>query len=355
MYGVILAGGSGTRFWPLSRKKIPKQFLKLFSERTLIEETVQRLSPLIPKERIIVVTTEDYARDIKRILKGVPPENIIAEPTGRNTAPAIALAAFKLSRNDNEVMGVFPSDHMITNKDAFIRVLSVANEIAKGYDKLVTLGMKPDKPETGYGYIELGSIFKKSGGFSVYKVKRFVEKPDLEKAKAFLRDGNFMWNSGMFVWRVGTFLKELEKQLPSLYRGIKDGIKIKKGGDFSIDKEIYSKIESISVDYGIMEKSEDSLVIPADIGWSDIGSWPSLAELLTRDDSGNAVIANGAFMHEVKNSLFFAKDKFVAGIGVEDVIVVSAGNAILVCNKNRSQEVKRIVEFLNSTKKEEFL
>lgn len=355
MYGVILAGGSGTRFWPLSRKKLPKQFLKLFNNKTLLEGTIDRLSPLISRERIIIVTTREYRDKIKEIAKGVPAENIILEPAGRNTAPAIALAAFKLIEREKEVMGVFPSDHLILESKRFLRILSIAGKIAKSSEYLITLGMKPERPETGYGYIELGNIYKEGDGITVFNVKRFVEKPDQEKAKAFLKNGNFMWNSGMFIWRIGLFLKELEKNLPEVYYGIKKGMKFKKNRVFEVDEKIYRSLPAISVDYGIMEKAERTLVIPADIGWSDLGSWDSLADIFKKDESGNSAVADGKCLLDVKNSLFYAEGKIVAGIGVEDLIVVDSGNAILVCKKQRSQDVKKIVNFLSEKKKEEFL
>lgn len=355
MYGVILAGGSGTRFWPLSRKKLPKQFLKLFNNKTLLEETIERLSPLIPRKKIIIVTTDDYRDKIKEIARGVPPENIILEPAGRNTAPSIALAAFKLIEREEGVMGIFPSDHLILEGKRFRRILSIAEKIAKSSEHLITLGMKPDKPETGYGYIEIGKVYKKGNGITVFNVKRFVEKPDVKKAKAFLENGNFMWNSGMFIWRIGVFLKELEKNLPQVYYGIKRGIKIKKNRQFEVNEKIYKGLPSISVDYGIMEKSERTLVIPIDVGWSDLGSWDSLADVLKKDESGNAVLADGKFLLNVKNSLFYVNGKFVAGIGIEDLVVVNSGNAILICKKQSSQDVKKVVNFLSEKKKWEFL
>lgn len=355
MYGVILAGGSGTRFWPLSRKKIPKQFLKLFSERTLIEETVNRLLPLIPAEKILIVTTEEYRKRILEFVPFISPKNIIVEPVGRNTAPAIALAAFKLSDKHGEVMGVFPSDHLILKGKQFRTVLSLAEKVAKTSKHLITIGMKPDKPETGYGYIEMGTLYLKKNGLSVYSVRRFVEKPNPKMAKVFLAQKNFMWNSGMFVWRIDVFLKEVEDKLPDVYYGIKKGIKINRNGICEIDRKIYEGLQTISVDYGIMEKSRKTLVIPADIGWSDLGSWASLAEVTEHDEGGNSIIAGGGVMYDVSNSLFFAKDKFVAGIGVKDLIVVSEGNAILICRKDRSQDVKKIVEYLKREGKEDLL
>jgi len=355
MYGVILAGGSGTRFWPLSRKKIPKQFLKLFNERTLLEDTIQRLTPLIPGERIIIVTTAEYREKVKEIVKDVPEENIIIEPAGRNTAPAIALAAFRLKDKKDEVMGVFPSDHLILDESKFRKVLNVASDLAKSSGCLITLGMKPDRPETGYGYIELGKFFDKRRDINIFQVRRFVEKPDLRRAKLFLRRGNFMWNSGMFVWRIDVFLEELRKHLPDIYSGIQRGVRFNKNGVFEIDSKVYQSLSGISVDYGIMEKSDRTLVIPADIGWSDLGSWSTLAGVLKQDENGNVVVADGIYMQGVKNSLFYAKDKFIAGIGIEDLVVVSSGNAILICKKSNSQEVRNVVEFLSRENKEDLL
>ncbi len=353
MYGVILAGGSGTRFWPLSRKKLPKQFLKLFNKKTLLEETIERISPLIPRRKIIIVTTENYKDKIMNTVKGISAENIILEPAGRNTAPAIALAAFKLIKEKEDVMGVFPSDHLILNKRRFIRIISIAEKIAKSSEHLITLGMKPDKPETGYGYIELGNIYKKGKGITVFNVKRFVEKPDIRRARAFLKNGNFMWNSGMFIWRIDVFLKELKKNLPEVYYGIKKGLKRTNNG--RVDEKIYRGLPGISVDYGIMEKSERRLVIPSEVGWSDLGSWDSLAETLKKDESGNAVVADDKYLIDVKNSLFYANGKFIAGIGVKDLIVVTSENAILICKRNSSQDVRKIADFLSKKRMEEYL
>ncbi|HEY4716442.1 MAG TPA: mannose-1-phosphate guanylyltransferase [bacterium] len=355
MYGVILAGGSGTRFWPLSRSKTPKQFLKFGSKRTMIEETVARLSPVIPIEKIIIVTTEEHRKKIRKILKDIPGENIIIEPAGRNTAPAITLAALRLKSQSQEVMAVLPSDHVIMNADKFCRVLTFLENIGKCADSLLTIGIEPARPETGYGYIESGRVFQKDSQFTAYRVKRFIEKPDRKKAESFLRKGYYYWNSGMFVWKIAAFVNAMKKYLPDVYSKAKEAVSCGSKEKIIVDPGIYKEIPSISVDYGIMEKAKNTVVVPVDLGWTDVGSWSSVGDILLKDKNGNVAISNDSLLMDVKNSIFFAKGKFVAGIGIKDLVVVDSNDAILICKKDMSQKVRDLVNMLKSGKKEKYL
>lgn len=351
-----MAGGKGTRFWPLSREKRPKHLLSITGEKSIIKYTVERIAPLVPEDNIMIVTGESHSDEIKKELRNLPEENIIVEPMGRNTAPCIGLAALSIrKKNPDAVMVVLPSDHLIGDEKNFISVLSDAADMAKRGDYLVTVGIQPTKPETGYGYIERGNAFDTIGNSAIYDVQSFREKPDLKTAEIFFKNGGFYWNSGMFIWKVSTLLESIEKFLPDLYDSL-----LKMEDYLGTDREsevvaqVYGNIEPISIDYGIMEKADNVLMIPGDFGWSDVGSWDVLWEVLDKDESGNVVKGNVLFI-DTADSLVFGSDKLITLVGVKDLIVVETGDALLVCDKNASQDVKKLVEKLEKENKKEYL
>ena len=379
IHAVILAGGSGTRFWPLSRESCPKQMLQIVGEDTLLRQTIKRTNGLVSPENIWIVTTEDKARDIKfhldplgSMAKGI---QFINEPVGKNTAPAIGLAAIYLNRISPEsIMIVMPSDHAIPDKEKFLSDLKLAVEEAMG-DHLVTFGIKPNRPETGYGYIKVeNSLLGATNGLR--KVQRFVEKPSLETAKTYLSDGNYFWNSGIFVWKTSKILYEIQKHLPPLYKTLKkiDSLlfvsdepgqpeELKKPERLSNPESaicnpqfsmLYANLESISIDYGIMERSPDVLMVPATFQWSDLGSWNALDEVVDKDEQGNILKGNTIDIGS-HNSIVFSGQRLVATIGLNDMVIVDTPDATLVTPKDKVQEVRKIVETLKKNGREEHL
>jgi mannose-1-phosphate guanylyltransferase len=350
MYAVILAGGSGTRFWPLSRKKSPKQLMSVFGGKSMLQRTVERILPLKP-QRILVLTNalqaEESARQLREY-RDICRIDIVEEPVGRNTAPAIGLAAMIIARYDPEgIMLVLPADHFITREDRFRETVKTAREAAlNGY--LVTMGIMPTRPETGYGYIEAETEMRGAGP---YPVRRFVEKPDLEKALEFLNAGSFFWNSGMFIWRADVILDQIAALMPELSGNLARltfAEDIWEPADLKpqIDA-VYPDIAGESIDFGVMEKADNVMVVPADFGWSDVGSWSALPEVLEPDEAGNVTIAaeNGIAL-DATDCLIYGGGKLTALLGVRDLIVVDTPDALLVCHRERAQDVKRIVETL---------
>lgn len=350
MYAVIMAGGSGTRFWPLSREKMPKQLLKIGGQDTLIQQTVNRILPLIKKEDVFIVTHPGLADDIGRQLSakftGAWDRNFILEPEAKNTAPALGLAALHLNRiNPDSIMIVLAADHSIRKTDDFLGVLKKAAKAAE-QDYLVTIGIKPIRPETGYGYIKAGDILEGARDEGVCKVEKFVEKPDLETAKEYVKNGRYYWNSGMFVWKTRTFLREIEKHQPALYAGLAQIQRsLGNGKEGDVAQEVFRGLASVSVDYAVMEKTDRAAVVPADIGWSDVGSWSALDEVAERDSSGNIVLGNVIDIGS-HDSVIYAEKRLVATIGLKDAIVVDTPDATLVCSKDRAQDVKKVVDEL---------
>lgn len=359
MYAVIMAGGSGTRFWPLSREKMPKQLLKIGGEDTLIRETVGRVLPLVRTRDIFIVTNQALAESINYQLSSKFgnswDDNFILEPEAKNTAPALGLAALHLERVDPEsVMVVLAADHFIRNTDEFLNLIRKAVEAARhGY--LVTLGIKPSRPETGYGYIKSGEQCPEAGIDGVNKVEAFVEKPDIDTAKEYLKKGNYYWNSGIFIWKTGTLLAEIEKYQPALHKGLGE-IRKSIGTDKEADviKAVFKQFDPISIDYAVMEKTDRAAVIPADIGWSDVGSWTALDDVSERDASGNVIIGNVIDIGS-RDSIVYAEKRLVATIGLKDAVVVDTPDATLVCSKDRAQDVKKVVDELKKRKAEEHL
>jgi mannose-1-phosphate guanylyltransferase/mannose-6-phosphate isomerase len=343
VYAAILAGGIGSRFWPLSRETTPKQLLKVVGDESLLKSTIKRLNPLVPSERVFIVTNSDQAEIIRLHLsyegKALKPGYIV-EPAGRNTAPAIGLAALKLSKIDPEaVMAVLPADHIIEDAKPFRDALKAAAEVARD-GHLVTFGIVPTSPETAYGYIKSGKrTIKRVGGYKVKDVDRFVEKPDIRRARRYLKEGGYYWNSGIFLWKAERILEEFERHLPWIYKGLMDI-------DSGVDKAMaYSAMEPVSIDHGILEKADDVVVIPAGFRWSDMGSWSSFADILAPDAEGN-IMKGRVIDIGSSNSIIFGCDRIVATIGVKDMILVDTPDATLVCPKERAQEVKEIVGVL---------
>jgi mannose-1-phosphate guanylyltransferase len=355
VYAVIMAGGSGTRFWPKSTKKLPKQFLSLFGDETMIQNTARRIEPVIPGERIMVVTSDNYVDLVKDQLSSVPNDNIVGEVVARNTAPCIAIAAEMLYKKDPEaVMVVLPADHHIEDPQAFNNYLKTAIEKAKSGKNLVTIGIHPDRPETGYGYIHGDdSIKEELAGHAVHPVKAFKEKPDKETAEKFLESGDYFWNSGMFIWSAKTILNEFEKHLPKMYDLVKEssGSLFADGHKSAVDS-FYRSCESVSIDYGIMEHAENVFVVPAEFGWNDVGSWTAAYELGKKDTQGNVVNADHAtFSGSSNNYVLSNSGKMISIVGVDGIAVVETEEAILVCKLDKAQNVKEIVEELNSKEK----
>lgn len=337
LHVVILAGGSGTRFWPMSRPHKPKQFLNIIGEQTLFQMTLERVRPLVARENIWVVTNQKFLSLIKAQCHHFPVEHnqILLEPSGKNTAPAIAWAASRIyQKNKDAIMVVLPSDHLIQNPEAFQKHLRQAVALAENH-LLVTMGIVPTRPETGYGYLKI----KATKNFLA--VEKFTEKPDLSLAKKFVKSGQYYWNSGMFIWRVDAILSEFEKYLPVIYK-LTPGFLSKR--TFS---KTWAAIPGISIDYGILEKSDRVAAVAAgDIGWSDVGSWEALSEILPKNKEGN-VLKGNVLAFDSLNTMILGDKKLIATIGLENFVVIDTPDAILICPKDRSQHVRKCAEKAN--------
>jgi mannose-1-phosphate guanylyltransferase len=344
VFAVVMAGGRGERFWPLSTTKHPKQFLSLFSGEPMIRTSVERVFPLIPPERVLVVTSEALVPATRKALPMLPAGNIIGEPMGRDTAAACMLGtAVALSRDPEAICCILTADHLIEKKRLFLSILGKACAAADAADILVTLGIKPSYPSTGFGYIHAGPALFRSSPAEFRKAIKFVEKPDAKTARAYLARGSYYWNSGMFIWRAETFFRSLEKLAPPLYRlgCLVRGCRSARSLENLMKKE-YPKLERISVDYAIMEKSGNIVVVPADFGWNDVGSWAALNKCFKPDQNGN--IAKGDVQSlDAGNNIVLSPNRLTALLGVEDLIVVQAENVTLVCHRSRAEQVKKLV------------
>ncbi|MCK4393302.1 mannose-1-phosphate guanylyltransferase [Candidatus Bipolaricaulota bacterium] len=343
-FAVVMAGGGGTRLWPLSTKKIPKQFLSL-NKRSLIQETVTRISPLFPFERICVVTVRGQGELIREHLPEIPIENILEEPIACNTAPCLGFAATFLKRIDpTAVMVSLPADHFIEKEGCLRQALTLGMEVAqKGY--LATLGIVPDYPATGYGYIAAGDVLSGSrDAIKAYRVEQFTEKPSLSRAKTFLDEGNYYWNSGIFIWKVERILEEIARHMPELYSGLKEIEKHWETPDLEqVVTEVYRGQKAVSIDHGVMEKASRIAVIPVEMGWNDLGDWNSLSSVLEKDGDGNAIHAKHIGIDTKDSTVFSLQDRLIATIGFEDVVIVDTPEALLVMDRSRAQEVRDIV------------
>jgi len=338
---VILAGGSGSRLWPLSRQHLPKQFLALDGPASLLQTTINRLSPVINAKDVLIVTQESHAKG--EAYHALLPYQALYEPTGRNTAPAIALAAAYLAANGADpVMVVLPADHIIKDEVRFREHLNIAIKAAES-GKLMTFGIQPTRPDTGFGYIKA----HRTGDPEVCEVDHFTEKPDLATAERFLKEGGYYWNSGMFVWRASVILVEVQRYLPAVHQVIQDIIaESRAGGTFqqAVEKH-FRNMPSISIDYGVLEKSDRVSLIPCDIGWNDVGSWQAVHEISAKDEDGNALQGNVISLG-CKNSLIRAEKRLVAAIGVEDLCVIETADAVLISKSDQSQRVREVVDTL---------
>ena len=353
MYAVIMAGGRGTRFWPRSRGAMPKPLLDITGESTMLQQTVERIAPLVPLRNILIVTGAEQADLVGKQLPDLPAENIIVEPVGRNTAPCICLAATKIySQDPDAVMIVLPADHHIGNPDGFRGCLTQAAAVAVETSALVTIGIAPAFPETGYGYIQ----YDKSRGFAgAYRVEQFHEKPDVERARQYVAKGNFLWNSGMFAWKASVILEAAKKHLPAMYELIFPISEL--WGSEAIAAAItdaYGKVQSISIDYGVMEKAGEVYTLVGDFGWNDIGSWSAIYDISAKDSSGNALRGDVIAVESV-NCMVYSPNKLTAIVGLKDIVVVETGDALLVVPRDRAQDVRKIVEDLELQGRKELL
>lgn len=359
-YAVIMAGGSGTRLWPLSRRDKPKQMIPLVEEhRTLFQATVQRLEGLLPPDRIYVVTVAEQAEGLQAQSPEVPPENFLVEPQPRGTASVVGLAAAMLRQRDPQaVMAVLPSDHYIRNRDLFHLLIRVAVDVAeKGY--LVTLGITPTYAATGYGYIQRGDPIPERVIYPVYRVRKFKEKPEEAQAREMLSTGDHSWNSGMFVWRVDAILAEIGRQLPKLKRTLDEiaaaPTSARRG---EVIRRLWPDLESVSVDYGVMERADKVAVLPAGgLEWSDVGSWDALFDVLLPDKDGNIVFAGKHIPEDTHHSLVYGNrdDRLIVTIGVDDLIVVDTRDVLLICHKDHAQKVRNVVAGLKNSEKEKYM
>ncbi len=351
-----MAGGVGTRFWPISKTSHPKQFLDFLNTgKTLFQQTYSRFLKVVPQENIFVVTNEAYRSTIKKQVKGISDDNILGEPTLRNTAPCIAYAMYKIHKINPEANCVIaPSDHLIMDEDEFARIINLGFNFANEKEALVTLGIKPSRPDTGYGYIQFFGNFKDG----ICKVKTFTEKPSLELAKEFVESGEFLWNAGIFIWKSKTILKEIEMLLPDIAAVFQKGVEVLNTSDENeFIAEYYPTCENISIDYGVMEKAANVHVIPSDFGWSDLGTWGSVYEQHHKDENANTITGKNVTTYETNNCVIHIQDpnKLFVIKGIENAIIVESDNVVLICSKDREQEIKNIVADMKATYGEKYV
>ncbi|NKF07423.1 mannose-1-phosphate guanylyltransferase [Clostridium gasigenes] len=334
---LIMAGGKGTRFWPLSTEEKPKQFLNLIGDDTMIQMTVKRILPIIPIERIFICTCERYVGLVKKQLPELPDRNIIIEPEGRNTAPCIALSALVMKRYyEDATMVVLPSDHLIKDENKFTNIIIEGNEfLSKNNNVILTLGMRPDRAETGYGYIKYGE----NVGNNVNKVEKFVEKPNKEKAEEYLALGKYLWNGGMFIWKADTIISKIKKYIPNTFEALKCIETVNEEQLQELINNNYRNTDEISIDYAILEKSNDIYVIPSEIGWDDIGSWRSIERYRQKDEKGNIITINTQVIESEQNMVINNKKRVVM-IGVENILTIEKRDTIFVVNKNCMDNLK---------------
>ncbi len=352
MFGVIMAGGSGTRLWPQSRRQTPKHLLPLVSGKTMLEMTFDRIADAITPSNILVVTLAEQAAAIRECVPAIPAENVIAEPVGRNTAPCIGLAALIVrDRCPNASMAVMPADHIVSDKQKFEHVIrTAARTLDARPESLITIGIIPKRPATGFGYIKKGKPCTERGqdGLTCFEAKRFMEKPPFSRAREMVADGGYLWNAGVFFWRADTVLRMIDRHLPELGSGLTT--LSKELGSESFDEllaDLYEEITPISIDYGVMQKADKVLVIETDIGWDDVGSWASLSNIWPADETGCASNCE-LITVEARNCVAFSPKRLVAIVGLEDIVVVDSDDAVLVCKKDKAEDVREVVQELES-------
>jgi mannose-1-phosphate guanylyltransferase len=353
-FHVILAGGYGSRFWPRSRKDNPKQLLKIFGNESMIRLTVNRLKNLTTPSQILIVASEDLCTKMKLELPEIPNNNFIIEPSGRNTAPAIGLAAIHVyHRNENAVMCIYPADHLIVENEKFCKIVNEGIHFAQEHSALITMGIKPTYPATGYGYIQFGNSHADNS--NIYKVKTFAEKPPLKSAERFLESGEFLWNSGMFIWKAEIILLEMKTYMPELHESLDVIYDSFESGKYDIilDRE-WEIIQPESIDYGIMEKAKNGYTLKADFSWNDMGTWKSVYDVLSKDKNG-MILQGNVLSVESKNSIIYSQDKLTAVIGIDNIAVVNTDDATLIMPMDYAEKVKEIVNQLSASEMNEFL
>jgi mannose-1-phosphate guanylyltransferase len=345
-YAVVMAGGSGTRFWPLSRRKHPKQLLELFGHGTLLEQTVERLLPLIPPERIYVYTSELVLREVRRRLPQIPRAQIVAEPASRNTAPTLGVAAHEILRRDPQgLMVVLPADHIISKPAEFHRVLRAGCDTAEKAGRSVVIGLKPTRPDTGFGYVRISACEGRSAGQEIYRVEKFTEKPPLTVARRYVASGRYLWNGGMFIWRASTLLENFARYQPRMadqLAHLAEAGGVRSAKNF---RRLFPQFEKISIDFAIMEKIQNIHAVGADIGWNDVGSWAVVYDLSAKDNEAN-VRPESSLCLDSRGNMIVTKRKFVVTVGVQDLVIVETDDALLVCARDHSQEVGKAVQAL---------
>jgi mannose-1-phosphate guanylyltransferase len=353
---VIMAGGVGSRFWPMSRTTHPKQFLDILGTgRSLLQQTYDRSKKVCPKKNILVVTNAQYKDLVLEQLKGIEPSQVLLEPARRNTAPCVAYAAFRIRAiNPEASMVVAPSDHLILKEEAYIDLVNKAFGVVEEQDALITMGITPTRPDTGYGYIQFD---ERKDDKAVHKVKSFTEKPDLEMAKQLVKSGEFLWNAGIFIWSVKSIMAAFEKHMSDEYLLFNDGAHFfNKQGENKFIKQAYTQCKSISIDYGIMEKAKNVFTIAADMGWSDLGTWGSLYAYADKNDEGSVIQGKNVISYDSENCIVnVPKEKLVVLQGLEDMIVVENDGILLVCKRSEEQQIKRIVNDVKATKGQKFV
>jgi mannose-1-phosphate guanylyltransferase len=358
-YCVIMAGGVGSRFWPMSRTNHPKQFIDILGTgQTLLQQTYDRFLKLCPKENIFVVTNETYIDLVKKQINGISENNILSEPARKNTAPCVAYACYKIATlNPDAITVVAPSDHLITKEESFERAIRSCIEKAASDDCLLTLGIRPSRPDTGYGYIQFEESGMPSTDKHIRKVKTFTEKPDLEMAKFFMENGDFLWNSGIFIWSTKSVIKAFELYAPEIDALFKEGTTV-----YNTPKEtefiakVYTECKSISIDYAIMEKAKNVFVRSSDLGWSDLGTWGSLYEHIPHDNAENAIVGKNVMIYDSKNCIVnVPKNKLVVMQGLDGYIVVESDGMLLICKKDDEQQIRTFVNDVKITKGEDFI
>ncbi len=353
-YAVIMAGGSGTRFWPLSRRKRPKQLLTLFGRSSLLEQTVARIRPVVPFDRIYIFTSEQILKKVRQLLPRIPSDQIVGEPTSRNTAPTLGVAAQEIARRDPEgLMVVLPSDQIIAKPGVFRQVLGTACRTASTAGRSVVLGLKPTRPDTGFGYVRLGRREGKVAGHEVFHVDNFTEKPTLAVARRYVASGRYLWNGGMFIWKASTLIENLQRFQPEMASQL---AQIAGAGGIRARafRRLYPKFQKISIDYALMEKISNIYAVPADIGWNDVGSWVVVYELSNQDTEKN-VRPSASLSLDSWGNMVVSPKKFVVTVGVQDLVVVETDDALLVCARNRSQDVGKAVQELERLRRHDLL
>lgn len=347
---VIMAGGGGTRFWPLSRLAKPKQLIRLTSDQPMINETIDHYRDIVSHTNTFVVTNQEQTALMSSLIyEDVPRDHILSEPVGKNTAPCILYSTLVIQKlYGDALMAVLPADHHISDLKEYKRILSLAYATADATDRIVTIGLWPTSPATGYGYIRFSENPISADSSEVFMLKRFVEKPELLRAQEYVRSGKYLWNSGMFIWKASVIIKEFEKHMPELYAklySIYDQLCTPQ--EASAIAQVYPTLESTSIDYGIMEKTSDVCVIPAEFGWNDVGSWDSMSEVFPTDDDGNVVRAKESLLLDTSNTIISSDSgRMITTVGVENLIIVDTGDALMVCARSCAQDVKKLVEEL---------